>query len=307
MEAKLDPAQYGNQRGTSIQHYIVKMIHRILGALDNNSKGDTFAVLATLIDWNSAFPRQCPKLGIESFIQNGVRPALIPVLINYFQDREMSVKWHGVRSVPRRIFGGGPQGATLGILEYLSQSNNSADCVPEDDRFKFIDDLSILEIVNLLTVGITSFNLKLQVPNDIPSHNQYIPAQNLESQNWLDQINEWTVNPKMLINQKKTKCMVFNYTDKYKCTTRLQLNDEIVEVVDSTRLLGTIITKDLTWDLNTQNIVKKANARMQLLRKVSSFGTPTEDLVNVYIWRRIRSVSAAPRSILLDFLATWRY
>ena len=102
-------------------HYLVKMIHRILGALDNNSKGDTFAVLATLIDWNSAFSRQCPKLGIESFIQNGVRPALIPVLINYFQDREMSVKWHGVRSVPRRVHGGGPQGATLGILEYLSQ------------------------------------------------------------------------------------------------------------------------------------------------------------------------------------------
>ena len=188
MEEKLDPAQYGNQKGTSIQHYLVKMIDRILSALDNNSRGDTFAVLATLIDWNSAFPRQCPKLGIESFIQNGVRPALIPVLINYFQDREMSVQWHGVRSVPRRIFGGGPQGATLGILEYLSQSNNSADCVPEDDRFKFIDDLSILEIVNLLTVGITSFNLKLQVPNDIPEHNQYIPAENLKSQKWLDDI-----------------------------------------------------------------------------------------------------------------------
>ena len=64
MEAKMDPAQYGNQKGTSIQHYLLKKIHRILGALDNNSKVDTFAVLATLIDWHSAFPRQCPKLGI---------------------------------------------------------------------------------------------------------------------------------------------------------------------------------------------------------------------------------------------------
>ena len=190
MEAKLDPAQYGNQKGTSIQHYLLKMIHRILGALDNNSKGDTFAVLATLIDWNSAFPRQCPKLGIESFIENGVRPALIPVLINYFQDREMSVNWHGVRSVSRKMHGGGPQGATLGILEYLSQSNNSSDCVPEGDRFKFIDDLTILEIINLLTVGISSFNLKLQIPNDIPDHGQFIPPTNLKSKEWLDQIDE---------------------------------------------------------------------------------------------------------------------
>ena len=87
-----------------------------------------------------------------------------------------------IQSVPRKINGGGPQGATLGILEYLSQSNTSADCVDKDDRFKFIDDLSILEIVNLLTVGITSFNIKMQIPTDIPDHNQYIPAQNLESQ-----------------------------------------------------------------------------------------------------------------------------
>ena len=154
--------------------------------------------------------------------------------------------------------GGGPQGATLGLLEYLSQSNNSADCVAESDRFKFVDDLSVLEIVNLLTVGITSFNLKLQVPSDIPQHNQYIPAENLKSQNWLNSINDWTLNQKMLINEKKTKTMIFNYTDNYQFTTRLSINDEQIDVIDSTRLLGTIITSDLCWDLNTANIVKKS-------------------------------------------------
>ena len=160
MEAKLDPAQFGNQKGISIQHYLIQMLHRILSMLDNNSKGDVFAVVANLVDWNNAFPRQCPKLGIESFQKNGVRPSLIPVLVNYFQDRKMSVKWHGCCSVPKKINGGGPQGATLGLLEYMSQSNHSADCVDVKDRFKFVDDLSILEIVNLLTVGITSFNMK---------------------------------------------------------------------------------------------------------------------------------------------------
>ena len=144
------------------------MIHRILTVLDNNSRREIFAVVASFIDWNNAFPRQCPTLGIKSFIQNGVRPSLIPVLINYFEDRKMSVKWHGRQSVPRTINGGGPQGATIGILEYLAQSNNSADCVSEEDRFRFIDDLSVLEIVNLLTVGISSFNIRGQIPSDIP-------------------------------------------------------------------------------------------------------------------------------------------
>ena len=156
MKPKSDPSQYGNERGVSIQHYLIKMIHRILTVLDNNSRRETFAVIANLIDWNSAFPRQCPTLGVQSFIDNGVRPSLVPLLVNYFQDRQMTVTWHGCQSTPRKINGGGPQGATLGILEYLSQSNGSADCVSEENRFKFIDDLTILEIVNLLTVGLSS-------------------------------------------------------------------------------------------------------------------------------------------------------
>ena len=100
MAEKMDPSQYGNSKGISIQHYLINMIHRILTVLDNNSRGDIFAVVANYIDWNNAFPRQCPTLGVKSFLKNGVRPALIPVVISYFENRQMSVKWHGCRSVP---------------------------------------------------------------------------------------------------------------------------------------------------------------------------------------------------------------
>ena len=190
MKHKIDQSQYGNQKNVSLQHYLIKMIHRILSAVDNNTKRETFAVVANLIDWKQAFSRQCPKLGILSFIENNVRSSLISLLENYFQDRVMVEKHHGVTSVPRELNGGGPEGGTLGILEYLSQSNKSADCVGPDDRFKFVDDLTVLETVNLLTVGLTSFNVKHEVPADLPEHGQYIPAENLKSQDYLNQINE---------------------------------------------------------------------------------------------------------------------
>ena len=70
------------------------------------------------------------------------------MLVNYFQDQQMSVKWHDWRSAARQIRGGGPQWATLGILEYLSKSN---DCVNVRDRFTFVDELTVLKVVNLLT------------------------------------------------------------------------------------------------------------------------------------------------------------
>ena len=109
----------------------------------------------------------------------------------------MSVKHHGVHSAPRSLNGGGPQGATIGLLEYLSQSNHSADSVPVEERFKFVDDLTILEIVNLLTIGLCSYNIKGHIPSNIPIHNQYIPAANLNSQQNMNKINDWTTKQKI--------------------------------------------------------------------------------------------------------------
>ena len=167
MKHNADTSQFGNQKNTSIQHYLIKMIHEVLIAVDNNAKREIFAVVASLVDWNSAFVRQCPILGIKSFQKNGVKNSIIPLLISYFQERHQSTKWRGFITSPKRINGGGPQGATLGILEFLSQTNDNADCVDPKNRFKFVDDLTVLEIVNLLTVGLCSLNIKSQVPNDI--------------------------------------------------------------------------------------------------------------------------------------------
>lgn len=283
MSRKLDPAQYANQKGISLQHYLIKMIDKILSDTDNNSVGEVNAVLATLYDWKEAFPRQCPKLGVEAFMKCGVRPSLIPLIISYLQDRTMVVRWHGETSSVRKLNGGGPQGATFGIWEYLAQSNDSADCVDPDRRFKFVDDLTVLEKINLLIVGLSSFYSKATVPSDVPEHNQIIPAQFLKSQEYLNTIKKWTENQKMILNQRKTKAMVFNFTDKYQFSTRLKLNNENLEIVKHAKLLGVTISDDLKWDLNTENLVKRANARMELLRKVASFTTSIEEKKNIYI------------------------
>ena len=63
----IDPAQYANQQGVSLQHYLIKMINVILTDTDNSKKGEANAVIASFIDWKEAFPRQCPKLGVEEF------------------------------------------------------------------------------------------------------------------------------------------------------------------------------------------------------------------------------------------------
>jgi len=80
-----------------------------------------------------------------------------------------------------------------------------------------------------------TLNMKQTVPSDPPNYNQFIPAQNLKSQKWLGQINKWTESQKMVINEKKTRTMLINFTEKYQFATRLQLKDENVELINGTK------------------------------------------------------------------------
>ena len=114
MSQNIDPSQFGNEKGLGIEHFLVKMINQILTILDSNNDEEKSAVIASLVDWSKAFDRMNHKLGVDSFISNGVRPTLIPLLISYFQDRKMTVKWHGHTSLVRNLPGGGPQGLHLG-------------------------------------------------------------------------------------------------------------------------------------------------------------------------------------------------
>ena len=283
MEPKMDPSQFGNTKGLSIQHYLVKMVNKILTILDTNNDTEKYAVFAQLIDWSKAFDRQDPTLGIKAFIRNGVRPTLIPLLVSYFQHRKMIVKWHGTRSSTRDLPGGGPQGCSLGLLEYKSNSNDNADHVPDDMRFKFVDDLSILEKLNLILAGLSEYNFKNHVASDIGIDQKYLPSENFLSQGYLDKIQQWTDDNLMKLNPKKSNVMIFNFTRNFQFASRLYMENNLLEVVHETKLLGTLISSDVTWHANSEMLIKKAYKRMIMLHKLYSFDLVDEDMVTIYI------------------------
>jgi hypothetical protein len=284
-----DKSQYGNEKGVSVNHYLIKMIHEILTSVDTNTSNEKFAVICTMIDWKQAFDRQCPKLGVESFMRNGVRKSLVPLLVNYLQDRKMFVKWMGELSDMKELNGGGPQGALWGILEYLSLSNDNTNYINPKDKFKFIDDLSILEKINLLYIGLSSYNYKNNVASDMIKNGYFLPPENLQTQSNLNKISQWTRENKMELNVAKTKAMNFNFTKKFQFSSRLAIDDRVIETISETKLLGVMISNDMSWDSNTQYIVKRANARMRMLHKLVEFSVPVADLINIFILY-IRSV-----------------
>ena len=61
-----------------------------------------------------------------------------------------------------------------------------------------MDDLSVLEIVNLISIGIEPYDIMKQVPNDLP-------IQKLKSQGNLNEINRWTIQQEMIISEKRQR------------------------------------------------------------------------------------------------------
>ena len=290
MASTCDRAQYGNVKGLSVQHYLVKMLHQILLSLDQSSQSESFAVIMSMIDWSKAFDHQSHILGLQSFIDNGVRPAFIPILLSFFQDRVMKIKWNKTTSSSRKLPGGGPQGGTLGILEYKSQSDDNTDFLDDKQKFKFIDDLSILEVINLILIGISSYNAKQQVPSDISTGQKFIHSDNLKTQDYLNKISKWTIQKEMKLNSDKSNYMIFNFSKNSQFNTRLFMDENKINQVTETCLLGVIISDNLKWHSNTASLVKRCYQRMIIIRNLSSFHVPIHELVNIYCLY-IRSVA----------------
>ena len=91
--------------------------------------------------------------------------------------------WNGeIAATLRNLPGGGPQGSRIGLLEYDSQSNDNNDVLFEDDKVKFVDNLSVLEIINLIANELSSYNFKQYMANDFGIEQLYLPAQKNNSQ-----------------------------------------------------------------------------------------------------------------------------
>ena len=120
------------------------------------------------------------------------------------------------------------------------------------------------------------------VPSNFPLHNQVVPVDHLKSQEYLNKIADWTKDKKIVLNERKSNSMIFNFSKSHQFTTNLKLKGESLEVLNETKLLGTIISSDLKWNKNTEKLVKNANKRMRMLQVAAKFVSNYQDMVYLY-------------------------
>ncbi|XP_070180551.1 uncharacterized protein [Littorina saxatilis] len=87
----------------------------------------------------------------------------------------------------------------------------------------------------------------------------------------VEQLVGWCSDNNLELNVSKTKEMIVDFRKNKLALTPLEINGVSVEQVDSFRFLGTIISSDLTWDKNTEPIIKKCQQRLHFLRQLKKF------------------------------------
>ena len=100
-------------------------------------------------------------------------------------------------------------------------------------------------------------------------------------QDKLDDIQKWTQQNLMQINESKSNYIIYTRS-KQEFTTRLSMNSAPLDKVSVVKLLGIWLDEDFSWNTNTKQICVKAYSRMQMLTKLKYAGIRRNDLLDIY-------------------------
>ena len=100
---------------------------------------------------------------------------------------------------------------------------------------------------------------------------------------------KWCEDNYLVLNVEKTKEMVIDFRKARDNPENIRIQDKTVERVSHFKYLGVILDNKLSWNQNTENIVKKLKPRMYCLRKLKSFNV-NQQLLQMFYTSMITSV-----------------
>ena len=159
-------------------------------------------------------------------------------------------------------------------------SDNNADRVSEEDRFKFCDDLSILEL-GMLANALIEYNFLEHVASNVGMDQHYLSAQGMETKLNLDNTALWTEDNLMQLKESKTNYIIFTRS-RQEFATRLTVNNKLIERQEYVQLLGVWLQPDGGWGKQVKELCKKAYRRMIFLTKLRYAGVCRKDLIHNY-------------------------
>jgi hypothetical protein len=178
IEDKLDHNQFGNRKGVSTCHYLVKLINNLCSHADTPKSQSSIVIT----DFSKAFDLINHNIVIRDLLDLGARPSVIPWVCSFLEKRSQCVRYKNQLSENIILKGGLPQGTKFGPLGFLAKFNSAvrtSDTEGQVLSLKYVDDMTIIENLNSKT------------------------SSNKVMQTTLDDFSQWANNNDMKLNPDK--------------------------------------------------------------------------------------------------------
>ena len=116
IEDKLDPDQFGGQKGHSVAHYLIEVQNAILY---NQDLGKPYATLLAAIDISKGFNLIAHNEVITRISDMGCPGWLTKILISYLSGRTLQIRWQEKISRKMPLNSGSGQGTIIGLLFFV--------------------------------------------------------------------------------------------------------------------------------------------------------------------------------------------
>ena len=249
----IDPNQFAYRKNRSVDDALLCMLNSTYSHLEKAKS----SVRIMFFDFSSAFNTIQPHILVKKLINMNISPNISLWILEYLTNRPQYVKIKcpvsdtskntQVVYISDTVFTntGCPQGTVLSpylFSLYTSDSRINSDMC---SLIKYADDTALTGLIL----------------DDQCSH--YLSS--------VDSFVDWCDQNYLQLNVTKTKEMVIDFRKTKTIPDPVILRGENVERVTSYKYLGTTVDQSLSWNENTQIIIKKANSRLYCLRKLHTF------------------------------------
>lgn len=228
---------------------------------------DSMSTLAVFLDLSKAFDTIDHHILLDKLSYYGIRGKALEWFRSYLSDRSQYVNYTNVKSESLDIVCGVPQGSILGPLLFIIYTNDLPFVLSNSKCILFADDTT------LYTSAEGMSELRQLMESD------------------LNILSDWFCANKLSLNVQKTNFLIFK-SKNCKCHNHpdtLQLGNQIIHRLHSTKFLGIFIDDKLDWTDHIQHVVKKVasgvyalNAAKNILN-VASLKTLYYSLVHPYL------------------------
>lgn len=222
-------SQYGFRAGWSTQQVLIELVDKISPAIERNEY-----TIRMFLDLSKAFDTVNHDILLHKLEHYVVRGPALEWLKSYLTNRKQIVNYKSVKSDVSLISCGVPQGSVLDPLLFLIYVNNISESSKLLSFLLFADDTNLFYS-----------HKNLEILHQTANHE-------------LCKVANWLETNKRSLKVSKTQFIILKAKSKKKPQKfEIQINKQTVEHVNSTKSLGLIIDKELSWKQHIKQVEPK--------------------------------------------------